>query len=344
MRVDELDYDLPPQLIAQQPPPRRSDARMMVLHRRQRRWEHRSFRDLPGYLAAGDLLVLNDTRVLPTRLLGRKVLSGGKVELTLVRREAPGLWEAHVHGRKAPAGTRLELRSWQDRAAGPTVEILEERPSGTRLVRVPDEALARFGRLPLPPYVKRELEDQERYQTVYARQPGAVAAPTAGLHFDRQMLQRVREAGIETTTVTLHVGPDSFRPIAAERVEDHRLASEWCRLPPETAERIRAARRVVAVGTTSVRTLETAARHGSVQPFQGPTELFIHPGFEFRVVDLLLTNFHLPRSTLLALVSAFVQAALPGGESGLAFLLEAYRQAVRERYRFYSLGDCMLLL
>lgn len=348
MRRQELDYELPAELIAQRPLDERTASRMMVLFPAEERWEHRMFPDLPALLQPGDLLVLNDARVIPARLLARKEPSGGRVELTLLRRRRPGLWEAMVSGRRAPPGTRLRLQGWDSEEAGPPVEILAELPQGHRLLALPDEAVERWGRLPMPPYIREQIADPARYQTVYARRPGAVAAPTAGLHFDGPMLERLQARGVELAWVTLHVGPGTFRPLSAERVEEHRMEPERCRVPPETVSRAGRARRVVAVGTTTVRALEKAASGGRLEPFRGQADLFITPGHRFRVVGALLTNFHLPRSTPLALVAAFCQQAGPAegrtASAGLRFLLRAYREAIERGYRFYSFGDCMLLL
>jgi S-adenosylmethionine:tRNA ribosyltransferase-isomerase len=344
MDVREFDYELPTNLIAQHPPPRRGSSRLMVLHRQEGRWEHRRFHHLPTYLKPGDVLVLNDTRVLPARLVGRR-RTGGLVRCLLVEEREPGCWQALLEARgRLRSGEEIDFG---ERAAG---ELVGPAEAGGWWLRFSSpesrDLLARIGRAPLPPYIKRSkandpfrLEDLRRYQTVFARRPGAIAAPTAGLHFSRGLLQRLREAGIIQAAITLHVGVGTFQPIRAQRVEEHHMHREWVRVPEETVLAIHSARagggRVVACGTTVVRALESSVRDGALRPFTGFTELFITPGYRFQVVDSLLTNFHLPRSTLLVLVSAF---------AAREFILRAYAEAVRERYRFYSYGDAMLIL
>lgn len=316
---------------------------MMVLRRAERRWEHRKFADLPEYLHSGDLLVLNNTRVIPARLFARKPGSGGRAEVFLLEEVGPSIWKILLRCRRRPdPGGHLELDG------GGQLEILEYGNQGeaTVLFNVKGTVLdyARtHGHTPLPPYIKRETEesaDQERYQTVYARTPGAVAAPTAGLHFSPEMFSRLTEQGVGRAELTLHVGLGTFRPVSAERIEDHVMHDERYDVPPATAQAIASAknenRRVVAVGTTTVRTLESvAARQGKVVAGSGRTDIFIYPPYEFRVVDALLTNFHLPQSTLLMMVSALTDRE---------FILEAYAEAVREKYRFFSYGDCMLIV
>jgi S-adenosylmethionine:tRNA ribosyltransferase-isomerase len=343
----DFDYDLPPGRIAQRPAPRREDARMLVLRRAGGAPEHRRVADLPEFLRAGDLLVVNDTRVIPCRLEARKP-TGGRVELFLLEERAPGLWDALLHASRRPRpGTPLAIGSGRARAT-----VVEEGERGRALVRVESdvpfaEVLAAEGRTPLPPYIARagadaaqESADRERYQTVYARAPGAVAAPTAGLHFSEALLARLASAGVGRAAVTLHVGLGTFRPVTSERAEDHVLEAERYEVAAAAAEAVAAARRaggrVVAVGTTTVRTLETAAAgDGEVRASSGRSALFIRPPYRFRAVDALLTNFHLPRSTLLMLVCAF---------AGRERVLAAYAEAVREGYRFYSYGDAMLIL
>jgi S-adenosylmethionine:tRNA ribosyltransferase-isomerase len=343
LRVDAFDYELPADRIAQHPAPRRDDARLLVLGRVAGEPVHRSFRDVPEILRAGDLLVYNDTKVVPARISGRKP-SGGRVELLLLERDADGAWCCLIDVARKPAlGARLELDG------GIAAEVVG-RSGDVWRVRIDEtsgkveDVLDRVGRMPLPPYVRREGGrhedlDRERYQTVYARHAGAVAAPTAGLHFTPEILERLRRAGIEQAFVTLHVGAGTFRPVRTERVDDHRMESERYVLPEETAEAIAAVRRregrVVAVGTTVVRVLESCAREREVIPGAGRTDLFLRPGHRFRVVDGLVTNFHLPRSTLLMLVCAF---------AGRERVLAAYREAVASGYRFYSYGDAMLVL
>ncbi len=341
LRTADFDYDLPPELIAQQPVEPRDHARLMVLQRATQAITHARFYDLPRFLRPGDLLVANQTRVIPARLWGRKVPTGGKVELLLLRAEAADTWQALVRGRGLRPGRRIAL------AAGFEAEIIADLGGPLRRVRfnqpLDPEALAQVGQVPLPPYIHQPVADPERYQTVYAREPGSAAAPTAGLHFTPRLLQTLQRQGIGWATVTLHVGLDTFAPVKEEDPRQHRMHTEWCRVPPETAARIRETKarggRVVAVGTTAVRTLETAALHAPqgqlIAAWEGDTDLFILPGFRFRVVDGLITNFHLPRSTLLMLVSAF---------AGREFILRAYEEAKAQGYRFFSFGDAMLIL
>jgi S-adenosylmethionine:tRNA ribosyltransferase-isomerase len=313
MRTAELDYDLPPELIAQRPLERRDDSRLLVADRASGAVRHRRFRDLPSELPEGALVVVNDTRVIPARIRVRRD-TGGEAEVLLLEPAEDGLWEALARPtRRLRTGTRL----------GP-VELVEHTGGGRWLVRLEGQP---DGEAPLPPYITEPLADAERYQTVYAEDPGSAAAPTAGLHFTPELL-----AGLDVERVTLHVGLDTFRPVTAEDLADHEIHSERYRVEHEAWERIRAADIVVAVGTTTVRVLESLARGA---PLEGRTELFVTPGFEFRRVDALVTNFHLPRSTLLALVMAFV---------GVEETRRLYRLAIEERYRFYSFGDAMLLL
>ena len=338
MLTSDFDYDLPASSIAQEPLPR-GESRLLVLDRSGPE-RHARVRDLPRLLRPGDLLVLNDTRVIPARLFGRRAGGGGRMELLLVERVSEDEWDALVKpGKRARPGTAIEL------APGLTAEVVEKGEEGRYRLRFSEPVephLERLGHVPLPPYIHRPdtSEDRERYQTVYARSPGAIAAPTAGLHFTAELLRQIEDAGIGIARVTLHVGIGTFKPVSAERIEDHRMDRERYEIGEEAAEAIRRARerssRIVAVGTTVVRTLESAALAGGgqVRAGGGSTALFITPGFRFQVVDALLTNFHLPRSTLLMLVSAFA-----GRERSLA----AYEEAVREGYRFYSYGDAMLM-
>ncbi len=339
MLTRDFDYDLPPASIAQEPAPR-GESRLLVLDR-QGSDRHARVRDLPRLLRPGDLLVLNDTRVIPARLHGRSA-GGGKMEILLLERLADREWEALVKpGRRARTGSLIRI---EEGLAAEVVDKREDGPSHRYRLRFSEPIephLDRLGHIPLPPYIHRPdtPEDRERYQTVFARRPGAVAAPTAGLHFTAELLREIEAAGVETARLTLHVGLGTFKPVAAERVEEHRMESERYEIGEEAAGAVRrartAGRRIVAVGTTVVRTLESAAKagDGEVRAGSGATELFITPGFRFRAVDALLTNFHLPCSTLLMLVSA-----LAGRERVLA----AYAEAVREGYRFYSYGDAML--
>ena len=349
MKTSDFDYHLPRELIAQTPVEPRDISRLMVVSRAGGSIRHRRFRDLPEFLRAGDVLVFNDSRVFPARLYGRRSGTSGKVEMLLLSRASPGMWRALVRpGRRMGAGTVCEFGDKAEIGA----EILRVEPDGSRTVRLTgEENIDRIGAVPLPPYIHRPLEDSGRYQTVYARTEGSVAAPTAGLHFTECLLDRVRAAGVETVFVTLHVGWDSFRPVRGEDPSAHDMHSEWWELGPEAAGSINRAkqdgRRVISVGTTAVRLLEQAAalhaRHPSAQLGEdsllsagsGWASLFILPGYRFRVIDALVTNFHLPRSTLLMLTSAF---------AGRDLVLEAYRQAIDSRYRFYSFGDAMFIL
>lgn len=338
IRTSGFDYDLPPELIAQRPIEPRDHARLLVVRRTDGSLAHRRFLDLPGLLEAGDLLVVNDSRVIPARLHARKS-TGGAVELLLLRRAESGWWLALARpSRRLRPGSFLSIEGG-GRSYG--IELGMRRDDGLFEVRLEDEALiAACGEAPLPPYIHEPLADPERYQTVYAREEGSAAAPTAGLHFTPHLMERLAERGVELAYVTLHVGLDTFRPVEVDDPREHHIHTEYTVLPPETAGAIAQARarggRVVAVGTTSVRTLESAAREdGKVEAYRGDTGLMILPGHAFRAVDTMITNFHLPRSTLLMLVSAF---------AGKDLIDAAYAEAVRERYRFYSFGDAMLLL
>jgi S-adenosylmethionine:tRNA ribosyltransferase-isomerase len=347
MKTADFDYDLPPDLIAQHPAAERDRSRMMVVHRGDGTIAHRTFTDLPAYLRAGDVLVVNNTRVIPARVFGRKPGTGGRVEILLLEEVQPGTWDVLLHAARRPApGSVVELGDGRaaavilaDEGGRTTIRIQSDRPWR--------EVIEEIGLPPLPPYIKRKdaapevtAEDRERYQTLFAERPGAVAAPTAGLHFTPSVLAAIEAKGVARAAVTLHVGVGTFRPVEAENVEDHEMAEERYEIGETAAGRIEAARRaggrVVAVGSTTVRALETvAAEHGAVVSAAGRTRLFIRPPHAFQVTDALLTNFHLPRSTLLMMVSAF---------AGRELVLRAYAEAVRERYRFYSYGDCMLIL
>jgi S-adenosylmethionine:tRNA ribosyltransferase-isomerase len=343
MRVDLFDYDLPKELIAQHPLPQRDLSRLMVLNRADESIEHSRFYMIGEYLRPGDILVINDTKVIPARLFGKKARTGGRVEMLLLREIKPRIWEVLIKPvRKLYPGVILEFGSGELKA-----KFLGRSPSGVFTVSLRydgelREILDRIGKPPLPPYIKREPDekDRERYQCVYAEKNGSVAAPTAGLHFTEELLGKLEERGIGITRITLHVGLGTFQPVKAEIVEKHKMHSEFFQVPPEAAEAIMNARsrggRVIAVGTTSVRTLETVAdEEGNIAPSSGYTDLFIYPGYRFKVVDGMVTNFHLPRSTLLMLVCAF---------AGREFTLRAYREAVKKGYRFYSYGDAMLIL
>jgi S-adenosylmethionine:tRNA ribosyltransferase-isomerase len=345
----DFDYDLPPEYIAQTPVEPRDSARLLVLHRADGALEHATFRDLGAYLRPGDLLVLNETRVIPARLFARKLPGGGRVELLLLRREAPDTWECLVGGSGLKVGRSVQVED------GPLAEIAADLGGSRRLVRfiAPLEPyLAQAGHVPLPPYIHAPLADPERYQTVYARQPGSAAAPTAGLHFTPQLIDRLKAQGVGFATVTLHVGLDTFAPVTEDDPQTHVIHTEWCQLDEAAAAAINQARqsggRILAVGTTSVRTLESAALASALPPLtsldacrstlhasSGPTSLYILPGYPFRLVEGLVTNFHLPRSTLIMLVSAF---------AGRECVLRAYETAKQQGYRFYSFGDAMLIV
>ncbi len=368
MRTSDFDYELPPDLIAQAPVEPRDSSRLMVLDRARSRTEHRRFTDILDYLRPGDLMVFNQSRVIPARLFGVRGDNGGKVELLLLRREADRVWEALARpGRRLrPGATVTIIPPNEERLLPPpegegrgggeplTVEILESRPNGLKAVRLSsEESIDRMGHAPLPPYIRRKLEDPERYQTVYATEPGSAAAPTAGLHFTPELLSGIRNAGVETVFVTLHVGLDTFRPVQGEDPTEHHIHTERYSLDAPTADALNRARadgrRVIAVGTTSVRVLEQAAADAEragrgFQPVEGDASIYILPGRRFRAVDAMITNFHLPRSTLLMLVSAFAQHGAEDGASGREMMLAAYAEAVRLRYRFYSFGDAMLIL
>jgi len=339
------DYELPREMIAQRPAEPRDSARLLVLDRRTGAVRHAAFRDLPAFLDGGDLLVVNDTSVFPARTLGRRS-TGGRVEVLFIRQVAPGKWEALVHCHGMPRSGehlvledgRLGVRLIQRTRAGSWVVSL---PRGTDLFRLLEE----IGRVPLPPYIKREPnrqrdpQDRERYQTVYAREPGAVAAPTAGLHFTEGLMRTLEERGVGVERITLHVGVGTFKPIRVEDIRRHRMEREYYRIPESTVARIEetkaAGHRVACVGTTTCRALESAAGGGDLRAGEGWTDLYIRPPYRFRVVDALVTNFHLPRSTLLVMVSAF---------AGRERILAAYDVAKREGYRFYSYGDAMLII
>lgn len=341
--IDRFDYDLPPELIAQSPAEPRDSARLLVVRRRDGSLTDTCFSDLPDLLAPGDLLVMNDTRVLPARLFARRS-TGGRVEVLLLSRRADNSWSALARpSRKLRPGDELRILGVDDEPSGEVITVGERIADGFTIRFSDERAIERHGRVPLPPYIQGQLSDPERYQTVYARESGSAAAPTAGLHFTPELLQRCHEAGIETARVTLHVGLDTFQPIKVADARDHAIHSEWFHVPAETATAIRETRsrrgRVVAVGTTSVRTLESAVdrilTQGDDTVISGQTRLYITPGYQFRLVDAMITNFHLPRTSLLLLVSAF---------AGEAAIRRAYAHAIEERYRFYSFGDATLLI
>lgn len=339
MRTDDFDYTLPPGLIAQHPADPRDSSRLLVYKRRSGEIEETVFNQITRFLEDKDVLVLNETRVLPARLWARKLPGGGVVELLLLKRLAPGKWEALVGGKGLHTGRELEL------IAGGHCQVVDEPGGARRLLEFDlevEQRLSQIGEMPLPPYIHEPLKDPGQYQTVYAHESGSAAAPTAGLHFTDSLLERIRESGVKLAFVTLHVGLDTFAPVREADPEQHQIHSEWCSITEATVNLINQHRelggRVIAVGTTTVRTLETAARAGSpgqLSAFEGPTRLYILPGFEFQAVDALITNFHLPRSTLLMLVSAF---------TGRERILELYKHAISADYRFYSFGDAMLIL
>ena len=339
MKTSDFDYELPPERIAQTPVEPRHASRLLVLDRASGSLEHSTFWEIGEFLDPGDLLVINRTRVIPARIFARKLPGGGRVEILLLRRIDACDWEALVGGKGLQVGRRLQIDQ------GPAVEIAETREGSRRVVRFAEPVepyLEAIGHVPLPPYIHTSLENPERYQTVYAREPGSAAAPTAGLHFTSELIERLEKQGVGFAEVTLHVGLDTFAPVKEENPLEHKIHTEWCEVTPEAAGQIRAVRqagkRVIAVGTTSVRTIETAAGAALtgeiITVFQGPTDLFILPGYSFRVVDAMITNFHLPKSTLLMLVSAF---------AGRKNILLAYEAAKAEGYRFYSFGDAMLI-
>jgi S-adenosylmethionine:tRNA ribosyltransferase-isomerase len=341
LRVDDFDYELPPDAIAQTPAEPRDASRLLILDRATGSLEHARFGDIGRWLNPGDLLVVNDSRVLPARLVGQRA-GGGAAEVLVLRPLEDGLrWEALVRpSRRVANGSFVTLRG------GDRVEVGERLSEGTRAVRFerdPHEVMAAAGEMPLPPYIRDRSSPADRYQTVYARPPGSAAAPTAGLHFTDELLRSLEAAGVPRSAVTLHVGLDTFRPLEGEFIDEHRIHREWYEIPPATRRALADARRVVSVGTTAVRVLETAAR---TEAESGWTDLYITPPYRFRAVDALVTNFHLPRSSLLLLVTAFVQA---GMENATAFeardrLLGAYRTALAEGYRFFSFGDAMLIV
>jgi S-adenosylmethionine:tRNA ribosyltransferase-isomerase len=355
VRTSDFDFALPPELIAQHPASRRDQSRLLVLERSSGNILHRTFPDLLAYLRGGDVLVLNDSKVIPARLRGVNARTGGKFELLLLHQNAVNeFWAMIKPGKRAHIDTEINLYSGPDTLTGITATVLAKNDEGHVRVKfsgTPDirDDLDRIGEIPLPPYIERSTqlpEDRERYQTVYAQARGSVAAPTAGLHFTPDLLERIKALGVRVCYVTLHVGLGTFAPVKAEDLADHRMHEEAYEIPAETAATINEAKdtkqRVIAVGTTSVRVLESAAtKSNRIVAGSGATNIFIYPPCEFRIVDALLTNFHLPRSTLIMLVSAF---AAPGETRGRELVLGAYRQAVRERYRFFSYGDAMLLL
>lgn len=341
MKLTDFYYDLPKELIAQDPLEDRSSSKLMVLNRATRQIEHKVFRDIIDYLTPKDCLVINNTKVIPARLMGVKEDTGAAIEVLLLKRKENQIWETLVKpGKKAKVGTRISFG--EGKLIGTVVDVVEE---GNRLIQfefdgIFEEILDELGQMPLPPYITHKLQDKTRYQTVYAKYDGSAAAPTAGLHFTKELLEQIKEKGVSIVDVTLHVGLGTFRPVKEENVLDHHMHSEFYSVSKEAADKINEIKanggRVISVGTTSTRTLESVAdENGRMKESSGWTEIFIYPGYQFKVVDSLITNFHLPESTLLMLVSAF---------SDRETILKAYEEAVREQYRFFSFGDAMLLL
>lgn len=340
MKLSDFYYDLPKELIAQEPIPDRQMSRLLVLDKDSGNIEHRIFKDIVEYLKPGDCLVLNNTRVIPARLLGEKEGSGGKIEFVLLKKVEEDIWEVILKpGRRAKPGARFVFGNGELKAE--IVDIVEE---GNRLVRfeyegIFEQVLDRIGTMPLPPYITKRLEDSERYQTVYSKYRGSAAAPTAGLHFTNELLKQIEDKGIEIAYVTLHVGLGTFRPVKTENILEHKMHSEFYNLSDENSEKINRTRknggRVIAVGTTTCRVLESKGNDRRiVEPGNGWTEIFIYPGYNFKVIDALITNFHLPESTLIMLVSAL---------AGRDKLMNAYSEAVKEKYRFFSFGDAMFI-
>ena len=340
MTTKDFYYDLPPELIAQHPLKDRAGSRLLVLDKETGKIEHKNFRNIIEYLNPGDCLVMNNTRVIPARLYGVKEDTGGKIEFLLLKRIDLNTWNVILKpGKRARTGARFVFGDGLLKA-----EVIEVRPDGNRIVRfeydgVWEELLDKLGEMPLPPYIKEKLEDKERYQTVYSKIEGSAAAPTAGLHFTNELLEDIKDKGVKTAYLTLHVGLGTFRPVSVENVEEHVMHTEHYEVSQEAADIINETRksggRIIAVGTTSVRTLETVAEdNGTMKAEIGDTSIFIYPGYKFKVTDSIITNFHLPESTLLMLVSAF---------AGKENIFEEYEQAVKEKYRFFSFGDAMLL-
>jgi len=336
MKTSDFDYKLPEASIAQTPAEPRDSSRLLVLHRETGKLEHRIFRDVVEYLHAGDLLVLNQTRVIPARIYARKE-TGGRVELLLLRRRDELTWEALVGGKGLRVGKPIKVED------GPQAHIMENLDGSERIIKFSEPIepyFSKVGNVPLPPYIHEKLNDPERYQTVYALEPGSTAAPTAGLHFTPRLLEELKVKGVKIAYVTLHVGLDTFAPVKEADPQEHKIHSEWCQLPQETANILNQIRqnggRVVAVGTTTVRTLESATiGQNGILPYLGATSVFILPGYQFQIVNAMITNFHLPQSTLIMLVSAF---------AGRERILSTYETAIKKGYRFYSFGDAMIII
>lgn len=341
MDVKDFDYDLPEELIAQDPLEDRSSSRLMVLDKKSGEIKHTVFKHIIDQLCPGDCLVINNTKVIPARLMGTKRDTGAAIEVLLLKRKENNIWETLVKpGKKAKPGT--EIMFGDGLLSGTVLDVVEE---GNRLIQfhfegIFEEILDQLGQMPLPPYITHQLQDKNRYQTVYAKHEGSAAAPTAGLHFTQELLEQIRNKGVDIAEVTLHVGLGTFRPVKVENVQDHHMHSEFYCIDEDAAEKVnrakRSGNRVISVGTTSCRTLESAgAQDGSIRACSGWTEIFIYPGYQFKVVDALITNFHLPQSTLIMLVSAL---------AGREHVLAAYEEAVRQKYRFFSFGDAMLVV
>lgn len=340
MDLKDFNYDLPEELIAQDPLEDRSSSRLMVLHKDTGRIEHKIFRDIIDYLNPGDCLVINDTKVIPARLMGIKEDTGAAIEVLLLKRNADDVWECLVKpGKKARTGARIVFG--EGLLVGEIVDVIED---GNRMIKfhyegIFEEILDKLGQMPLPPYITHKLQDKNRYQTVYARNEGSAAAPTAGLHFTKELLEKIKEKGVNVVSITLHVGLGTFRPVKVDKIEEHHMHTETFNISKEAADTINRTRaaggRVIAVGTTSCRTLESAAADdGTIPDRSGDTDIFIYPGYKFKAIDCLITNFHLPESTLIMLVSAL---------AGRDNIMNAYETAVKERYRFFSFGDAMFI-
>ena len=341
MKKEDFYFILPEELIAQDPLEDRSASRLLVLDKESGKIEHRMFRDIKAYLKPGDCLVINDTKVIPARLIGSKIGTDAKIEILLLKRKENDIWETLVKpGKKAKPGTKISFG--EGLLIGEVIDVVEE---GNRLIQfsyqgIFEEILDQLGQMPLPPYITHQLEDKNRYQTVYAKHSGSAAAPTAGLHFTPELLKEIKESGVDIAHVTLHVGLGTFRPVKVENIQEHHMHSEFYHIEASEAEKINRAKReghrIICVGTTSCRTIESAAKpDGTLSECSGWTEIFIYPGYQFKVLDCLLTNFHLPESTLIMLVSAL---------AGREHVLHAYEEAVKEQYRFFSFGDAMLIV
>ena len=340
MDLKDFNYDLPEELIAQDPLEDRSSSRLMVLHKDTGRIQHKIFRDIIDYLNPGDCLVINDTKVIPARLMGIKEDTGAAIEVLLLKRNADDVWECLVKpGKKARTGARIVFG--EGLLVGEIVDVIED---GNRMIKfhyegIFEEILDKLGQMPLPPYITHKLQDKNRYQTVYAKNEGSAAAPTAGLHFTKELLEKIKEKGVNVVSITLHVGLGTFRPVKVDKIEEHHMHTETFNISKEAADTINRTRaaggRVIAVGTTSCRTLESAAADdGTIPARSGDTDIFIYPGYKFKAIDCLITNFHLPESTLIMLVSAL---------AGRDNIMNAYETAVKERYRFFSFGDAMFI-